>query len=467
MLSEWSSAPLQSFGLYMELDYEESVEEPEGEDEVEVQDLISSTNTPPSDEELPAPPTRGRNMCNSALPSQSKCQVLEDDRLLLPVVNLILKTRAGTPATDKEPTAAPPRSARLVYKCRLVTASLFENPARKPRLSGFLFCQARELLLGGHDIFFSPSEVIKLCALNIIASFNSQLQLQQQQENGGDEHSYASRRDSAASSNVNFTPPPIMMGRRFSDAQSSSSMMTSGFALPEIVLSKIISKSTIDYLPAEDWMKSIQQELADIAEHMLESGDIREVTELEKLELEHKYYSTCFKNHHFGLEFWQGFSKVLDIKSQAGSEVIVEVSLLRRRNPPKDVLDLMFDVDPDDTAMIGINCKGITCVARNNIDPSRSGLSGRGKSTIFTWDLFSIKCWSYSRTIFSWTELGTEVEFSVDTQLGYFMSGLLMDYALTVVKEKGADPPCLKYQSLDQLGWKGTIIWMRGSWSTL
>ena len=78
--------------------------------------------------------------------------------------------------------------------------------------------------------------------------------------------------------------------------------------------------------------------------------------------------------------------------------------------------------------------------------------------TLFCWDLYAIRSWSYSKTTFSWTELETEIEYTVQTDDGYMISGLLMDYALSIVAESGgSEPPCLKFQTLDQLGWKGKV----------
>lgn len=80
------------------------------------------------------------------------------------------------------------------------------------------------------------------------------------------------------------------------------------------------------------------------------------------------------------------------------------------------------------------------------------------KGIILTWDLYSVKCWSYSKSILSWNELESGIEYSVKTTDGYYISGLLMDYALAIVAERGKEPVCLKFQNLQDQGWKGKTV---------
>ena len=105
----------------------------------------------------------------------------------------------------------------------------------------------------------------------------------------------------------------------------------------------------------------------------------------------------------------------------------------------------LLDIPEDTKLHLGVNSNGIHI------------MTPEGK--VFSWDLFSVKCWSYSKNVISWHELDTETEYSVKTNDGYYVSGLLMDYALAIVAERGKEPACLKFQDLKDFGWK-----VRGRW---
>lgn len=296
-------------------------------------------------------------------------------------------------------------------------------------------------MLNGDDAFFSPDAVSKLAALHYVIC----------------------------------RPTPS-----FSDSPS----------LTEATLPRLISPQTIALLTANDWLKSIGQEVSDIAEHLLASHDVSSVSDAERLQLQAAYCKHCYECAIFGMEFWQVTCKSLLLgrngtgsktagaaasaaasqpssaasastsssssSSAAAASPLVTVSLMRGK-PLQDEEHKTADVAENDSLLIGVNQNGISIVVATD-SPSRQAADSPPYYKILTWDLFSIKCWSYSKTLFTWTELNTEVEYAVRTPAGYILSGLLMDYALNVVQEKGADPPCLKHQSLDQLAWKGTIV---------
>ena len=91
--------------------------------------------------------------------------------------------------------------------------------------------------------------------------------------------------------------------------------------------------------------------------------------------------------------------------------------------------------------LLGITLKGIYLVV--------STTTPNTPPTIFMWDLFKIKSWSYSRNSFCWLELGTRREIYVRCKNGYELSCLIMDYALKVCENRGKGspkPPCFDEQ---------------------
>ncbi|GMH92988.1 hypothetical protein TrST_g3829 [Triparma strigata] len=344
-LSEWSGAPLNKFGLYIE------------------------------NPSAPSAPS-----CFSNLPPPTNIRVLEDDRYIFPMA----KTLESTP---------------MSYRARLLSPTLFDTPSMKPRLSSFIFSQCRDLLTSSYfNTFFPADELCKIAALSIAAS---------------------------------------------GDIPAS---------LPS--LNDLVSEKALSKLSTDDWSQAIKQELADLIEQRLDSDTSPPVVSpLEQVKFQKDFCVRCFENRFFVIEIWSGTALLLDMESNTDpdSEVPSSAYANAAKIPPPPLTDI-----PESTpVLLGINRFGINVICES---PSPPPHDPPPPPTIYSWDLYNVKCWSYSKTSFSWTELDTDIEYSILVNDGYTISGLLMDYALAIVAETGgSEPPCLKYQTLDQLGWKGKI----------
>ncbi len=389
-LSEWSSAPIHKFGLFLKPDA--------------------------------ASLSKSRNATD--LVSPTSFTVLEDDRLLYSIAQSLSSKRQS-----------------FAYQCRLLTPQLYANTQKKPRLQSFLFHQARNLLCReGHDIFYPTHALTRLAALNILASQVTQ-----------------------GSATKSASPVPG--------------------SLPGIpVLDTLLSESALLKLPSDDWRKQILQDVSDISERELDSEQAVSFSQLEILQLQGAYCKEVYENSMFGMETWAATVKFLDLTMEPRSDDTPVLSSLPVNSVDHTLCNITGDV------VFGVNHNGIWIIqaldgtkkeqpskdeeytiddeddenedadAVENVDESRQSRgasSAAALSKIMNWDLFNVKCWSYSKNVFSWTELDTQREFSVYTPNGYIISGLLMDYALSIVSETKSEPACLKYQSLDQLGWRG------------
>ncbi|GMH52462.1 hypothetical protein TL16_g01236 [Triparma laevis f. inornata] len=290
----------------------------------------------------------------------------------------------------------------MSYKARLLSPTLFDAPSIKPRLSSFIFSQCRDLLTQSHfDTFFPADELCKLVALSIAAS------------------------------------APRLPA-----------------TLPS--LNNLVSPKALSKLSNDDWSQAIKQELSDLSEQHLESDSSpAAVSPLEQIKLQKQFCTKCLENRFFAMEIWYGSALNLELESNTDPDSEVPSSSFA--NAAKIPPPTLVDIPNSSPILLGINRFGI-----NVICDSPAPLLDEGSPplppSIFSWDLYNVKCWSYSKTSFSWTELDTDTEFSVVVDDGYMISGLLMDYALAIVAETGgSEPPCLKYQTLDQLGWKGKI----------
>jgi len=244
-------------------------------------------------------------------------------------------------------------------------------------------------------------------------------------------------------------------------------------SLDSIVRSNI-SEHVIALLSVADWVKQVSQEVSDLAEKFADKG-----------QLMREYCRVCEGCREFGMEIYEvegsDFGAFEDTDNYNEDEppsspviTLLNNSATQLSPPPP------FPIPPGTALRLGASRNGITVIAPPlhtlrerqsdakvliGVDEESSAAIRRRSSTteqrrkdsavVFNWSLFSVKCWSYSKWSFSWVELGTELAYVVDTTEGYVISGLLMDYALSIVAETGSEVPCLKQQSIDQLGWRG------------
>ena len=447
-LSEWSFAPLSSFGLYVSYPQPSSAASP-----------ASSSPLGPTGDMLP-------------FPTSHLLSVLEDDRLIYPLVT--------------------GRNATLHYCCRLLTAALFAQTLTKPRLQNFVFHQSLSVISrGAFDVFLTREKVARLAALSLVCSESLRSHL----SSSSSSSSFSNKPQISPSllpSLISTKTLPLLSSADWttsieqeladlveSSVESDDPTIVNDLEVVELQAAYCAEAFSCDFFGMEIWTVTANSLL--LGENQAANSSLHRVPSVTLLSAASRSEpapapfdvpdgaAVLMGVNKNGISLMSPPLQIVEEGSGKGEELQGRgVEEKDDEAVPSEILvDVDFDADEGEGDIFSVSDSAAAVVdadaEKSSSSPQSDSVSRRRSSTVrfnqaavvFNWDLFSIKCWSYSKTAFSWTELNTEVEYVVLTDQGYLVSGLLMDYALSIVAQNGAEPPCLKAQTLDQLGWRG------------